>query len=132
MKKSVIVLIGVIYVLAVFAVSFFGLKTEVYNEKVYIEEIKIINEGVKQTSNGENYVIIEYDEDSPHYIIQRKIYPEHATTKVVEYVYDTTNPYASVDNDTGLVTFNQEGAITVYVTAKDGSGVITTLKIIAK
>ena len=42
MKKSVIILIGVIYVRAVFAVSFFGLKTQVYNEKVYIERIDII------------------------------------------------------------------------------------------
>lgn len=132
MKKSVIVLIGVIYVLAVFAVSFFGLKTQVYNEKIYIERIEVINEGVKQSSSGENYIIIEYDESNPYFIIQRKIYPEHATTKVVEYTYDKTNAFASVDNDTGIVTFNQEGAITVYITAKDGSGVITTLKIIAK
>ena len=131
MKKSVIVLIGVIYVLAVFAVSFFGLKTQVYNEKVYISNIEIMNEGVKVTTVGENYVIIDYDEESPYFIIQRKIYPEDATTKVVEYVYDTTNPFASVDS-TGVVTFTSAGAITVYVTAKDGSGVVTTLKIIAK
>ena len=131
MKKSVIVLIGVIYVLAVFAVSFFGLKTQVYNEKIYISEIEIINEDVKITSSGENYVMFEYDESNPYFIIQRKIYPENATSKVVEYAYDETNAFASVDN-TGLVTFTSRGAITVYVTAKDGSGVITTLKIIAK
>ena len=131
MKKSVIILIGVIYLLAVCAVSFFGLKTQVYNEKIYITNIEIINEDVKQTSEGENYIIFDYDEANPSFIIQRKIYPENASTKVVEYLYDETNAFATVDNN-GIVTFNSKGAITVYVTAKDGSGVITTLKVIAK
>lgn len=131
MRKSVIVIIGVIYVLAIFAVSFFGLKTQVYNEKIYISDIEILNEDVKQTKSGENYIVIDYDEDSPYFIIQRKIHPDDATSKVVEYIYDTTNPYATVDN-TGVVTFLSAGAVTVYITAKDGSGVITTLKIIAR
>ena len=131
MRKSVIILIGVIFVLAVFTVSFFGLKTQVYDEKIYISKIEIINEDVKQTNSGENYIIIDYDEDNPNFIIQRKIYPENATTKVVEYLYDETNPFATVDS-TGVVTFTSSGAITVYVSAKDGSGVMTTLKIIAK
>ena len=32
----------------------------------------------------------------------------------------------------GVVTFSEPGAVTVYIMAKDGSGVITALKIIAK
>ena len=129
MKKSVIILIGVVYVIAVAMVSFFGLKTQVYEEKIYISSIEILNENVQTTSSGEKYMIINYD-DGP-IIIERKIYPENATKKVVEYNYDKTNEVAIVDQ-MGVVTFSGPGAVTVYIMAKDGSGVITTLKIIAK
>ena len=129
MKKSVIILIGVIYVMAVFAVSFFGLKTQVYNEKIYINEIQIINENLTIV-DGKQYLIVDYD-DGP-VIIERKIFPVNATSKVVEYVYDESNQFASVD-EMGVVTFTRPSwAITVYVTAKDGSGVSTALTIIAK
>lgn len=129
MKKSVIILIGIIYIMAIAMVSFFGLKTQVYEEKIYISSIEILNENVKTTSNGEKYMIVNYA-DGP-IIIERKIYPENATKKVVEYAYDETNQIATVDQ-MGVVTFEGPGALTVYIMAKDGSGVITTLKIIAK
>lgn len=129
MKKSVIILIGVIYIMAVFAVSFFGLKTQVYNEKIYISSIEITNENLK-VIEGEQYIIVDYD-DGP-VIIERKIYPLNATNKVVEYNYDETNAYASVDSR-GVVTFTKPSwSITVYVCAKDGSGVITTVTVIAR
>lgn len=129
MKKSVIILIGVIYIIAVAMVSFFGLKTQVYNEKIYISKIELLNENIQTTSKGENILIVNYD-DGP-VIIERKIYPDNATKKVVEYKYDKTNQVATVDQ-MGVVTFSEPGAVTVYIMAKDGSGVITALKIIAK
>ena len=44
MKKSVIVLIGVIYVLAIAMVSFFGLNIDTFNENIYVESVKCIND----------------------------------------------------------------------------------------
>ena len=36
MKKSVIVVIGIIYILAIVVVSFFGLQIETFNEIIYV------------------------------------------------------------------------------------------------
>ena len=44
MKKSVIILIGIIYILSIFAVSFLGLRIESFNQIVYVEKIEILNE----------------------------------------------------------------------------------------
>lgn len=130
MKKSVIVLIGVIYVMAIFAVSFFGMKTKIYDEKIYIENIEITNDNLLVVGS-EQYLIVDYDGEDTKVVITRRIYPDNATKKVVEYIYDETITYASVDSF-GVVTFTRPGAITVYVTAKDGSAVSTSLTIIAR
>ena len=39
MKKSVVILIGIIYVASIALVSFFGLKAKIYNAKVYAERV---------------------------------------------------------------------------------------------
>ena len=39
MKKSVIVLIGIIYVLSIFVVSFLGLKIDAFEQVVYVERV---------------------------------------------------------------------------------------------
>ena len=40
MKKSVIILIGIIYIASIFVVGFFGMKVKNYNVMVYIEDIE--------------------------------------------------------------------------------------------
>lgn len=103
-----------------------------YDVETYIEKIEIINEGVKQTSDGENYVIIEYDESNPYFIIERKIYPSYASNKQLSYSCDQSSEIATVDCNIGLVTFKKKGSITVYINSTDGSGVSTSLTIIAR
>ena len=126
MKKSVIVLIGVIYFLAIFLVGAIGLKSKVYDEKVYVEKIEILNENATLREDGSYFMKINYL-DGP-IIIERKLSPDDATDMSVEYIYDTNKTYVNIDNK-GVVTFTRAGFITVYVTAKDGSGVVATLVI---
>ena len=47
MKKSVIITIIVIYVLAIVVVGFIGLKMKVYDEQKYVEKIECISDGYK-------------------------------------------------------------------------------------
>ena len=47
MKKSVIITIIVIYVLAIVVVGFIGLKMKVYDEQKYVEKIECISDGFK-------------------------------------------------------------------------------------
>ena len=49
MKKSVIITIIVIYVLAIVVVGFIGLKMKVYDEQKYVEKIECISDAVSYT-----------------------------------------------------------------------------------
>ena len=53
MKKSVIVLIAIIYVAAIGLVSFYGLKFKVFEEVVPVESIELLNTGLNTDKNGE-------------------------------------------------------------------------------
>ena len=50
MKKSILMLIGVIYILSIVAVSFYGLSIKNYNENKYPDSISLLTES--DTENG--------------------------------------------------------------------------------
>ena len=134
MKKSVIILIGVIYIMAVVVVSFFGLKIETFNETRYVESIVITNEDVKYAADGSKYVVINYlsgEDELTTYQLEWHVYPDDATRKTVDFLYDKTKTMATV-NEFGTVIFNKKGSITVYITSTDGSSKIDSITIFAK
>ena len=130
MKKSVILLIGIIYILAIVVVSFFGLKVETFNETKYVTSIECINEGVQLDSQGEKYVVIAY-EDQLVYQIEWRVFPDEASNNRVAFVYDENKTTATV-NDLGRVYFNRKGAIKVFIMSTDGSNISDTITIIAR
>ena len=44
MKKALIAIISVIYVVAIIIVSFLGIRAEVVNETIYVQEIVLLNQ----------------------------------------------------------------------------------------
>ena len=84
MKKSVIILIGVIYIAAIALVSFFGLQAKIYNEKVYVERIEILNE-YDIDDQGNKYIVFYPDENGERkFQINYRVYPDDASTKKVD------------------------------------------------
>ena len=99
MKKSVIITIIVIYVLAIVVVGFIGLKMKVYDEQKYVEKIECISDGYKDydpnTETGlakihAGYIgYIKKDYKSGLKVeIKCRITPDNATHKNLEYIYD--------------------------------------------
>ena len=141
MKRSVIVLIGIIYILAIVVVSFFGLKIETFNETKYVESVEITNMDMECTIEddngkciGEKYVVITYvdDPDNPtSYQLEWHVYPDDATRKIVSFAYDESKSFVTV-NEFGAVIFSAKGSITVYVNSTDGSAKTDAITIIAK
>jgi hypothetical protein len=134
MKKSVIVLIGIIYILAIVVVSFFGLKIETFNETVYVSGVHYINEDIKVSPDGTKYVVITYvdDPDNPtSYQLEWRVDPDDATRKIVSFAYDESKSFVTV-NEFGAVIFSAKGSITVYVNSTDGSAKTDAVTIIAK
>lgn len=123
MKKSVVILIALIYVAAIAVVSFFGLQFKVFDEVVPVSEIKILNNDLKTLGDGTPYAVVRLDKNGrAQFLIEYKVTPENASNTDVTFAYDKTSTVASVD-ERGLVTFTGPGFIKVTVIASDGSNV---------
>ena len=121
MKKSVVILIALIFIASVVSVSFFGLQFKTFDEVVYVESIEIFDENMKISDTGEQYVVIRPDANGVRqYQINYRVYPDNATDSSVSYAYDTQNTNVSIDEN-GVVTFKKQGVVTVQIIANDGS-----------
>ncbi len=137
MKKSVVMLILVIYVASVAVIGVFGMKSVLYDEKIYIEKITCINEEAKDaevTIDGRTLtiqkVVIDYKEsEETTFWIQWRVFPEDASFRRVEFVSGNEN-VATVDGQ-GIVRFIKKGTVTIYINALDGSKIQGIVKITA-
>lgn len=139
MKKSVIFLIGVIYVLSIVVVSFFGMQPAVDQFKVYMTDIEITN--YTTIANGEKYITLDYNEIEgiTRVDLEYSYSPDNASyPNSVKYTI-TGNTYKDSKGDvvtfatvssTGSVEFLEPGLVTVTITATDGSKVSDSVKII--
>lgn len=129
MKKSVIIVIGIIYVLAIVIVGFFGLKIKQYDANIYVKSVEITNSDIEIWGNGDKVITI-YLDDGYEYQLEWKITPSNATHPEVKFGYDTSSTVGSVDQE-GKVTFYKAGVITIYVSSVDGSAKSDSVKLIA-
>lgn len=121
MKKSVVILIAIIYIASIALVSFFGLQFKVFDEVVYTNKIELLNEDIKINKNGEPYALAEKGEDGVwRYQLEYRVYPDNATNSAVIYSYDNLNNTVSVDEN-GVITFTKKGVVTIEILPKDGS-----------
>lgn len=139
MKKSVIFLIGVIYILSIVVVSFFGMQPGIDQFQVYMTDIEITN--YTTIINDEKYISLAYDEiegitrvDLEYsYAPDNASYPDRVRYSITGNTYKDSDgnivTYATVSN-TGRVEFLEPGMVTVTITATDGSKVSDSVKII--
>lgn len=134
MKKSVVILILIIYVASVALVSFFGLQYKTFDEVIYTTKIELLNEDIRTTEDGKLEAIVRKDETTGlwTYQIKHRVYPDNASNNAVDYIYDTQTPNVTVDETTGVVTFTGKGALDVTLKPKDGSNISVTISIRAR
>lgn len=135
MKKSVIITIAVIYIIAIFVVGFIGMEIKVANELVPVENIICVSEGVKKPTSldaGYDYVINKNYVEGLKVEIKCQILPDNATQKKLDYIYDDTKTSYQVtvnDDGTAFVEFFEGGSATIRVKATDNDGVSIIIKI---
>lgn len=136
MRKSVIIMIGIIYIASIFVVGFFGMKVKVFETTVYITDIECTNENIKVKPDESKEILFDYlpdgDEMENTLIITYNVYPKNSTLKgldAVKLVYDPNPKLADVDGL--MITFKARGVMTVQLKSLDGSNVIETIKIIS-
>ena len=134
MKKSVIILIAIIYISAIAIVSFFGMSAERFEEIVYVQDVNLTNEGLKpgNQATGEYYTFISADSDGIYrYQLEVEVLPNNATDKTVDYTFEA-NPAVTVDEN-GLVTITERiKSVTIIIVANDGSTMQTSVTLMCK
>lgn len=121
MKKSVVIIIGLIYGLSIIAVTLFGLKHKTFNEIVYVSQVEIIEDNASYKQDGSKYLMLTPDENGNcQYQLVWTISPDNATNQQVSFNYDKQQSFVTVDEN-GLVSFTGQGAITISITAADGT-----------
>lgn len=111
MKKSVIIVIALIYIAAIALVSFLGLNPKVYNDITYVESIKITSDREIKKIQGEDSIhfINEFKADGTRTVqLYCEVKPDNATNSKVNYVLEKDNTYATVDEN-GLITITESG-----------------------
>ena len=130
MKKSVVIIIALIYIASIALVSFFGLQHKVFEEVIGVERVEITNEGMKYSETHGDYIVIRPNEQGERRIqINYHVYPDNASNTKVDFAYEQVD-YASVD-EFGVVTFTSPGVLKVRIIATDGSNAEDTITIIA-
>ena len=94
MKKSVIILIAIIYIASVALVSFFGLQFKVFEEIIPVERVEITNEVADHNDTWGDYVVITQPDENGEvrYRIDYRVYPENATNTDVSFSYQAPTP----------------------------------------
>jgi hypothetical protein len=138
MKKSVILTISIIYILAIVIVGFLGIALKVYNEQVYVEQIKCISEGYIEkpddpNCNGE--IVAELNQEI---VIKCQALPDNASNPNFRYDYDESGlgeKYEIVINADGTCTVKLLQKTTIYLSVVPidrTSNIELTIKIYVK
>lgn len=134
MKKSVIILIAIIYVSSIAIVSFFGMDFEMFEQFVYVEEVKLTNDGLKPggQSTGDYYAFVYPDSEGRYYYqLEVEVLPKDASNQTLDYVFEE-NPAVNIDEN-GLVTFSERiGAVTIFIISTDGTNVQTSITLVCR
>lgn len=138
MKKSVILTISIIYILAIVVVGFLGIALKVYNEKVYIEKIVCITEGYQSIENDE-YCDGEIKvEKNQEIVIKCQVEPDNADSKKLRFDYDHDEVgklFEIVENGDGTCTIKMLDAGAAYITivpTDRNSNISLTIKVSCK
>ena len=136
MKKSTIILIGLIYLVSIILVGVYGLQYKQFHQIVYATSVEVTNTPDKKAtvqSTGEEiktyFVYKNAETGLRQFQIDWRIEPiETVTNKNVKFVYEDGHGYTV--SETGLVQFEKGGVVAnIKVVPADGSNCSDVIKI---
>lgn len=144
MKKTTLILIGIIYIASIIIVSIFGLNAVMYEVNVPVNkvEITVIDEQdyvYMYERHGSKIIQVEYIgegniETLEGTVVQLvvRVYPDNATNKEVKYMYDREAvPFVTMhtidDRETGALIISGIGTFEMRVYSTDGTNVYDTV-----
>ncbi|MBQ2891451.1 MAG: hypothetical protein IJE45_01005 [Bacilli bacterium] len=118
MKKSVILTISIIYILAIVVVGFLGIALKVYNEKVYVEKIICITDGYVAVENDEYCDGVITVQKNQEVVIKCQVEPDNATNPNLRFDYDSDElgkKFEFVENGDGTCTIKMLDSGTTFI-----------------
>ena len=154
MKKSVVIIIAIIYIASIVSINFFGMKMSVYNEKIPVIRVECTNvsepeKGIEVLEyEGKKLISIEFSkpanpsaatEEERGTMLQLfvRVYPDNAESTRVRYqpkLFTNNAEFYKGPNgeDTGLILFYGKAYFEVDLFSTDGRNISTTIIIWAK
>ena len=129
MKKSVLIVIGLVYIASILIIGFFGMRQVVYSNIIYVKEIECINEEARDMGSYK-MIVVDYVEGNTGVQLSYRVTPDDATNKDVQFVYNEEQNVALV-TELGAVIFNSPGLIIVQIKSTDGSVASETVWVLA-
>ena len=148
MKKSTLLVIGILYIASIVAISVFGLKTVIWDVVIPIKSIECLNKSddhadVSLTDDGKKFIKIKYEEPGviedgipKGTMVQLlwRVLPDNATNKEVRFVYNTglTRVNFVKNNDgkeLGLILFTGKVKLDLQIVSTDGTRVVEDIVI---
>ena len=127
MKKSVVILIALIYVASIALVGFLGLKAKTYNDIFYVESIEILNDYSVDRQTGNKYMSFNPKSDTDRSIkIDCRVLPDNSSDKKIIYALANDCTTATIDEN-GILTFNENISKVISVTVYLYSNQNTTI-----
>ena len=138
MKKPVIIVISLIYILAIVVVGFLGIKSRVFNPKTFVEDIEVsFDPKLTQKTPGPNEALdYKYHIDSSEavsFYIRASVLPHEASNQLVMFDKrdDTTdfytmetelkNGYNTATFTCAALPFDDQKIISIYIRPTDGN-----------
>lgn len=140
MKKSVILIISIIYILAIVVVGFIGMEIDFNVKSKYVEEIIIISEDYVKNTDEEKaatgidgYIQKNYQPGLQVWV-KCKVIPDDADWSSVTFNIDNNDGCTLIDNKDGTATveFSRSGSCVLLIEANDNSASQTRKKILIK
>ena len=133
MKKSVVIVIALIYVAAIALVSFLGLNPKTYNDNVYVESITVTADREIKLIQGEDSIhfLNEFKEDGTRTVqLYCEVKPADATNPKINYILEKDNTAATVDEN-GLITITESGTqiFPVYIVSAENPSIYQKITI---
>lgn len=142
MKKSTLIVIGIIYIASIVIISVFGLKAVVWDVVTPVTAIECLNETDDKCTvteeDGKKFIKIKFDEPGKlengvptgtMLQLYWRVLPDNATNKEVRFVYNTELTRANFikNNDgteLGLILFSGKVKLDLSIVSTDGTRVV--------
>ncbi len=137
MKKSVILSILALYIVAIFVVGFIGQKLRIYNPIIYVDNITCESDNFSTNVSAEDkskgiigIISIKEYEKGMKVQIKCKVSPDNATYPTLQYSMDQKICTYEVVDGIAILTFTDSGSVVVTVTSSDTQKKSVKIKVI--